>query len=358
MNIKQKLYNISHPVTLEDKMLFSRYLAAMIKAGLPLTKSLKILSQQTTNQYWQRIILSLQKKVEQGQSLAQALKSYPEVFPNFYVSMIEVAQEAGNLENVLRTLSQKMKKTHQLRNKTKQALVYPSVILGVMAAIGTIMIWYVVPKLKKVFATVNAQLPLTTRIILQISNFLRQNTWSLLLGILALTVSFLVLRRQEKVKRGFYWLNLKIPWIGDYIRQVNNAHLAHTLSALISGGVPIVRSLEITSQTFTNSYFQESFKKAAQEVKQGKSLSSTLKEQTKVNIYPTLTLEMLKVGEETGQTAGMLEQLAEFYQEEVDLKTKNLSTVLEPAILIIIGAAVAFFAISMIKPIYGVMQKM
>jgi len=340
-------------ISLVEKMMFCRHLAVMIKAGVSLTEGLEILSRQTRSAKFGRIIREIAEKVREGKSFSQALSQYPDVFDNLFVSMIQVGEVSGNLEKVLRILADQMKKDYQLRSKVKGAMVYPAVILAAMIGIGFLMMVKVIPKITSVFLELKIELPLTTRLVIKISQFLQKYSLVVLLLFIGLIFLIRFLIKIKSVKRVLDYVFISLPLLGPIIKKINIARFARNLSSLIEGGVEIVQALRIVAQTMGNSCFQEVLIKAGQEIQKGKSLSKFFQFYT--NLFPLMVIQMIKVGEETGTLSYTLVTLADFYEEEVTNITKNLSSIIEPVLMIIIGAAVGFFAVSMIQPMYSMM---
>jgi len=357
---KKRRFKFSIPVfgrtPLVAKLMFAKNLKVMVSAGVSLPRALGILSNQIKNKSLRKALLKIKDQVLKGEAFSDSLKLYPEIFSDLFISMIRVGEETGTLEDVLEVLASHMEKDHQLRSKVKSALIYPAVILAVMLVIGAIMIIFVVPKLSEVFDELNVELPATTRAIISAGNFLAKFWY--LMPVFLMLAAFLF-RAILKTKRGKYLydtLMLKIPGISGLVKKTNSAYTMRTLSSLIFAGVPIVRSMEIASDTLNNSHYKEAMQQASEKIKKGSSLSESLKGSE--SIYPSLVMQMIEVGEETGETGEMLKKLAEFFEDEVSNATKNLSTIIEPALMIVIGAAVALFAVSIIQPIYGIMESM
>ena len=341
-------------ISLKDKLFFTRNLRLMIKSGISLPKALSILSAQTGNKKFQEILFKIKDEIIKGKKLSEALKDYPDTFSELYSSMVEIGEETGNLEDVLKGLSKQMERTYELRAKIKGAMVYPSVIIIAMAGIGILMMITVVPKLAETFEELGIDLPFTTRVVITTANLMFKFWFLLPIVFLIIILLFkkLLTSSKKRNKRidGFL---LKIPVISSIIKESNIAYTARTLTALINAGVPIIKSLEIVSRTLDNFYFREAMEVSSREVKKGKKLSDVLKNFPKV--YSITFSEMLAIGEETGETADILEKIADFSESEVDSLTKNLSAVIEPVIMIIVGTAIGFFAVSMIQPMYSML---
>ena len=326
----------------------------MISAGISLPRALRILAEQTKSKKFRNTILDIENEIIKGRSFSKGLSKYPKIFPELFFSMVKVGEEAGTLEEVLAALSRQMEKERELKSKIKGAMVYPAVILFAMAVIGVVMMIMVVPKLAQTFEDLGVELPMTTKIIIAVGSFLA-NFWYLL-PIIFLTF-LILLRAASKTKTGKLMIDtllLKIPVVSSIVKKTNSAHTARTLSSLISSGVPIVRSLEVLSGSLGNVYYKEAIAEVAVRVKKGVKLAEALKDYQK--IYPALIIQMIEIGEETGQTSDILQKLAGFFEEEVANATKNLSAIIEPVLMLVIGAVVGFFAIAMFQPIYSMMQ--
>lgn len=340
-------------IALAEKMLFTRHLAVMIKAGLPLNQSLKTLSQQSKSEKLKKIIALLEQDIRQGQTFSQALEKHPTVFNNLYVNMVKAGEASGSLSESLNILAEQMKKDHELIGRVRSAMTYPAVIVLAMIGIGVFMLATVVPKLNEVFVELKIELPLSTRIIIGFSNFLQDHFVIGLLIFVALAVSMRFALRDKRMKKPLHFLFLNFPILGKLTRKINAARFAGTLGSLIQSGIDIVKALSIVSGTLTNQFFKESLENTSREVQKGTILSKALTPYE--TIYTPMVIQMIKVGEETGSLTDILKDLAEFYQEDIDNTTKSLSSIIEPIIMIVIGAAVGFFAVSMIQPMYSMM---
>ena len=343
-------------VPLREKIFFTRNLKIMIGAGVSLPRAIRTLANQSKNKKFQEALFKIEEDVTRGQNLSEALSKHSQVFPEVFRSMIKVGEESGTLEDVLENLTSQMEREGDLKSKIKGAMIYPAVILSVMVLIGVLMMIMVVPKLAAVFEDLKAELPFTTKIIIGLSQSLERFWPFLFLIIILVVILSRLLSKSKKIKKGMDMIFLKLPIISPLIKKINTASTSRTLSALIASGVPIVRSLEIVAGTLNNFYFREALQKATDEVQKGGKLSQILAKYQ--NLYPSIMIQMIAVGEETGETSQILAKLADFYEEEVSNVTKNLSSIIEPLLMVVIGAAVGFFAISMIQPMYSMMGAM
>lgn len=354
IDLANRFKGIIGRVTLIEKVMFARHLAVMIGAGFSLHKGLEVLAKQTKNSNFKKIINDITNRIKKGEALASSFAKYPKVFNNFFVSMIRVGEKGGNLEGVLKILADYLKKEHEFITKVKGAMVYPAVIVIAMIGIGILMMIVVMPKITAMFEELKVDLPLATRIIIAISNFLANY---FIIGIVILLGCIFIIFKFLKTKKGKHflsWFFLKMPLFNKITRKMNCARFARGFSSLMKSGVPVVESLNITAQTVSNVYYSKSLFEAATEVKKGKKIQESLEKNKE--IYPILVSQMIGVGEETGQLSEISDRLAGFYEEEVKNITDNLASVIEPVLMIIIGIIVGFFAVSMIQPMYSMMQ--
>ncbi len=340
-------------VSLTEKMMFTRNLRIMIAAGISLPRALETLALQSKSKKFSKALLSVDDEITKGRSFSDSLAKHSDIFSELFISMVKVGEEAGTLEEVLKILTNQMEREHELKSKVKGAMVYPAVIILAMIGIGILMLIVVVPQLAKTFEELNVELPPTTNLVINLGNFLAEKWYFCILIIIGLLFLLRIILKTKGGKRVVDFLTLRIPIISPIIKKTNSAYTVRTLSSLIASGVPIVRALEIVSGTLGNIYFQEAMIDASEKVRKGSKLSDALKPYD--GLYPSTVIQMVEVGEETGETSTILAKLADFFEEEVTNATKNLSAVIEPVLMLLIGAAVGFFAVSMIQPIYGML---
>lgn len=323
----------------------------MLSAGLSLSRALSVLSKQTSNKYFKEIIDQVNEKVNKGDSFSRALASYPKVFPEVFVAMVEAAEESGKLPESLKLIAEQLEKSYGLRRKIVGALIYPSVIVVAIFVIGVLMMIFLIPTLSATFRELNVPLPLTTSLVIGLSDFLVNNLF-LVLSLLLIIILGLVAFTQSKLGKLYSSaLLLNLPFIKNLTRQANSATVLRTISSLISAGVNMTHTLEIAARVVQNHYYRQVLIEAYDKVQKGLPLSAVFAAHQ--NLFPIFASEMSAVGEETGKLPELLLKGALFFEEEVDQVTKNLSTVIEPILMIIIGVAVGFFAISMIGPMYS-----
>lgn len=343
-------------VSLKEKTLFCRHLGVMLNSGLSISRALNILAEQEKNISFKRAILDISAQVKKGTTLADSMATYPKIFNQVFVSMVRVGETGGSLEEILKILSDQLEKDYKLVSKVRGAMIYPAVILVVMVVIAFLMLAFVVPKITLIFNDFGAELPFLTKLILSLSNFISQNILISLSIITTFCLSIFFFYKTDRGKGFFHRLFLTAPILGPIIRKVNSARFARILSSLLNSGVSLIESLRITADTLGNYHFKKMLNIASEEVQKGLNLSEVLSSSRK-SYFPYMVLQMLEVGEETGKTSEVLKKLAEFYEEEVEQTTKNLSSIIEPVLMVVIGAAVGIFAIAIIQPIYSIMEK-
>lgn len=345
------LTNAIHTVSDDEKVVLARNIAAMLEAGLTSSRALAVMEKQTKNPRLKSILNSLIADVRRGSTLSAALAKFRDVFPALLISMVRAGEESGKLSESLRVVALQMDRANRLKKKIRGALMYPSIVLIAMLGIGVLMLIYVVPTLTQTFDELGAELPPTTLAVIAASNFLSANPLLSLLAMLAIVIGFILAMRTPRGKRASDWVMLRLPVIKGLVMETNAARTARTLSSLLSSGVDVILSISITKDVIQNSFYQAVLAEAEKKVVKGEALSGTFERHQK--LYPPLVSEMIAVGEETGRLSGLLKEVAEFYEDSVEQQTKDLSTIIEPFLMLFIGAAVGFFAISMIAPIYS-----
>lgn len=341
-------------VKIQEQIIFTKNLSGMLKAGLSLSRAISVLQKQTKNQKFYKILVSLSDEINAGGTLSSGLAKFPNIFSKLFVSMTRAGEESGNLSGVLSEVGMNLEKSNSLTKKIRGALIYPGVILSAMILIGILMFAFVVPTLSRTFKAVGADLPASTKFIIFLGDFFSEYLILSLIVIVGLGVGGFYLFRARFMSKYIDFAVLKIPNIGNMAKQLNTARTARSISSLLVSGVPIVRAIEITEDVVQNIYYKKILKQAIEEIEKGAPFSEVFK--SNPNFYPIMMSEMVQVGEETGKLADMLLQIALFYEEEIENRTKNLSTIIEPILMVIIGSAVGFFAVSMITPMYKLMD--
>lgn len=341
-------------IPLKEKMVFARNLSIMVASGLTVSKALNNLALQTENKQFKKILLDIYELVQSGSTLSEGLEKYVDIFGELFINMVRVGEAAGNLDEVLKIVAVQLEKENNLKSKVKGAMIYPAVILIVMFVIGIIMLTLVLPKLMGVFKDMDAKLPAMTQFIVDLSNIMRNNSLmaSVFLIIFGLFAQYFF--RQPAGKKFISWVGIKFYLFSPLIKQMNCARFARIYSSLLKSGVGAVEALKIISRTLTNHYYQEVLINSVEDIQKGVSLSDILSKHP--DLFPILVSQIVQVGEETGKTEVVLLQLAEFYEDEVDQITKNMSAIIEPLLMVIIGAGVGFFAVAMLMPMYSMMD--
>lgn len=341
-------------ITAREKIVFVNNLSGMLTAGLTLYRALEVERKQTRNPALQTVIDGLLSAVNGGEAFSDALAKYPDTFSPLFVSMVHAGEESGTLPKTLKEIGDNLEKAHALANKIKGALMYPLVIVIAIVVVAILMLMFVVPTLTKIFNDLGTKLPPTTRFVVAVSNVVSGHPIVFLGALILVAGTVTALIKSKKMRRTNDAVILRIPIVGEIVKQVNTARTARTLSSLLASGIQMTEALSITQDILQNVYYKAVLERAGVAVQKGETLSSVFRAETK--LYPIAVSEMIAVGEETGSLAHMLTDIAAFYEDEVDTKTKNLSTIIEPVVMVLVGAAVGFFAVSMISPMYSLLN--
>jgi len=341
-------------VSLREKILFTHNLSGMLSAGLSLYRALEVLRKQNRNPAMEKVLAGLLAAINQGGTLSEGLAKYPKVFSMLFVSMVRAGEESGNLSGILKEIGSNLQKSYELSRKIKGALMYPAVIVFAILIIGILMLMFVVPTLTKIFRDLGTELPPTTKLVIFFSDTVTNHPLIFFAIVIVSVIGLTTALRAKKLIPFNHKVILKLPVIGGIVKQVNAARTARTLASLLIAGVEMTKAITITRDVLQNMYYKEVLDKALAAVQKGEALSTIFKNEEK--LYPVMVGEMMAVGEETGALTNMLTDIAVFYEEEVDEKTKSLSTIIEPILMVFIGAAVGFFAISMISPMYSLLN--
>ena len=341
-------------VSLKEKLFFTRNLSVMISSGLTIARALDNLGVQTKNKHFKAVLENVYKDVQKGLSLSDSLTKYPAIFNDLFVNMIRVGEVGGTLDESLNIVTIQMEKEHELNSKVRGALIYPAVIVTAMIIVGVIMLTYILPQILSVFGDMKVELPVTTRFIIKISDILQ--TQGLLIAIMFLGggIFLKAFSSTDMGKKVASLTLLKMPILKHIVIKVNCARFARIYSSLLHSGVSVVDSLNIVANTLTNTFFKEAVLEGRNKIQRGVELSTVIAEYP--DIFPVIVAQMIRVGEETGKTEDMMVKLAEFYEEEVNQITKNLSSIIEPVLMLVIGSAVGFFAVAMLQPMYSVLE--
>jgi type II secretory pathway component PulF len=339
-------------VSQDELVMVTRNLSSMLVAGLTFSRALSVIERQSSNPRLQGITKRLIGQINQGDQIHVAMQAFPNTFDDLFIAMVRAGEESGKLADALQTLSRQMQQSANLKKRIRGAMMYPSIVLTVMVGIGFLMMIFVMPTITSVFDGMDMELPATTQALIAVSDFINTYTFVTLLGLISGVVAMVMFFRSRVGKRIASWVIVRLPVIGTMAKETNAARTARTLASLLQSGVDVLRALEITKDVVQNVYYKEVLQIARDQVEQGNPMSETFIEHSK--LYPVLVGEMILVGEETGQIADMLGELAVFYENEVERKTKDLSTIIEPLLMVVIGAGVGFFALALIGPIYSI----
>ncbi|HTW96422.1 MAG TPA: type II secretion system F family protein [Candidatus Methylomirabilis sp.] len=347
----KKFLAIFQTVPIKEKLIFIQNLSVMIKAGIPVLAAFRTLAEQSESKFFSRVLKQISAKIEQGSSLSDSLKQFPSVFNDLFVNMVNSGEVSGKLEEVLHYLYIQTKKQYELTARIKGALTYPIVVVVAILGIGFFMMAFVIPKLTAVFLEYDVQLPLATRILIFVSNFLANN-W--LVAIIGTVVIVLVLMRIFSTNQGKYLLQavtLRLPIFGPIIKKVNLARFARTSSSLLKTDIMIVNAFRITAETLGNLHFRKAVLEISEKIKTGGQINEVIKNYP--HFFPPMVTQMVTVGEQTGEVSNILSDLADFYEGEIDQTMQNLPSIIEPVLILILGLGVGAIAIAVIMPMYS-----
>jgi type IV pilus assembly protein PilC len=340
----------------KELAIFTRQFSVMIDAGLPLVQCLEILAGQQENKTFQKILNGTRASVEGGSTLSAAMKQYDKVFDALYYNMVEAGETGGILDTILQRLSSYIEKNVKLKRAVKSAMIYPVAVLGIAGAVIILLLWKVVPIFITLFNGLGVDLPLPTRIVIMLSNFVG-SIYGLLILVFFVGIIF-ALKFWYGTPQGRYAIDsvlLKLPLIGILLRKIAVARFTRTLGTLISSGVPILEGLDITARTSGNAVVERAITETRKAVEAGRSLVDPLKE---TDVFPGMVTQMIGVGEQTGAMDAMLQKIADFYEDEVDAAVKDLLTAMEPIMIVVLGVVVGGIVISMYLPLFSLIGKL
>ena len=343
-------------VNAKDLAVFTRQFSVMIDAGLPLVQCLEILAGQQENKTFESVLTTTRASVEGGSTLSAAMRQHDKVFDALYVNLVEAGEAGGILDTILQRLANYIEKNVKLKRAVKSALVYPVAVLGVAAGVITLLLWKVVPIFATLFLGLGVDLPLPTRIVIMLSNFVGSIFGLMILVvIIGLVIGLKVWHGTPKGRFILDGVLLKLPLVGILLRKIAVARFTRTLGTLISSGVPILEGLDITARTAGNAVIEKALGEVRKALEQGKNLADPLKE---TSVFPGMVTQMIGVGEQTGAMDAMLQKIADFYEEEVDAAVKDLLAALEPAMIVFLGVVVGGIVISMYLPLFSLIGKL
>ncbi len=336
-------------ITRHEFLVFNQELATLLKAGMPLVQSLDILRTRLTNPVFKSVLDDVHEKVRGGTALSDAFAAHGELFPNVYTASLMAGERSGNLDAVLRRFVSYSKTVDAVRTKTISAMMYPIVLVGLAILLVGIIVVKVVPTFAEFYASFDADLPLSTRVIVAISDFIRAQFWLIVIAVIGGVVGFTTWMRQPGRGTEFDRFLLKLPFIGASLRKFATSQLARTLATLLGGGIPLVNSLEIAARSTGNRFMGQELEVVAVRVREGQSFSGTLLER---QVLPDVAIKMIEVGESTGALTDMLNSLADFYDEEIETEVARFVTLIEPAMLVFMGVVIAGIVLSLYLPLF------
>ena len=339
----------------KDLAIFTRQFSVMIDAGLPLVQCLEILGSQQENKTFAKVLQQTRMDVEGGASLADAMRKQPKAFDDLYTNMIAAGEAGGILDTILKRLATYIEKNVKLKAQVKGAMVYPVAVISIAAIVITVILWKVIPTFAAMFAGLNAELPLPTRFVIALSNWLVRLLPFIVVGGVLLVVAFRRYYATHSGRRVVDAVVLKTPIFGIVMRKVAVARFCRTLSTLISSGVPILDGLEITARTAGNAIVEDAIMSVRKGVESGLTVAQPLKES---GVFPPMVVQMIGVGEQTGALDAMLSKIADFYEEEVDQAVSNLLTLMEPVMILFLGISVGGIIVAMYLPLFDLISKL
>ncbi|MDY0359903.1 MAG: type II secretion system F family protein [Desulforegulaceae bacterium] len=336
-------------VETKDIIVFCRQFSTMIDAGVPVVQCLDILSSQQDNPTFKKVLKNIKDSVEGGDTLANALKKHPKIFDSLFVNMVAAGEAGGILDEILRRVSAYMEKAAKLKGQVKGAMTYPIVTIIIALVVVAVILVFVIPVFQKMFAEMGQSLPAPTQIVINMSEFVKGNIWYILGGIAAFVF---LLKRAYKTKKGKYVIDdflLKVPVIGILIKKVAVANFTRTMGTMLASGVSILEALDIVAKTSGNAIVEEAVLDVKDAISEGRTMAEPLVES---GVFPTMVCSMISVGEQTGALESMLSKIADFYEEEVDQAVENLTSLIEPFMLVFLGVVVGGLVVSMYLPVF------
>jgi type IV pilus assembly protein PilC len=342
-------------VPMKEKVVFMRQMATMIGAGLPLTRSLEIMEQQVANPMFRTVVSDVKASVESGKSLSDSFRQADQIFDDVTLNLIEAGESSGNLDSILEKLAVELENNKKLSDKLRSALIYPIIILTVVVAVVVLLLVVLVPSMAEIYSEFDAELPAVTQILMDMSAFFLKYWWAILTIVSVLIIGGKTYFDTEKGKRAGDRLILKIPAMGMIISKMQLAQFTRILGLLLSSGLPIIKALELTAASLSNSAFRDVVLSSKEEIEKGGALAVPI---ARSEYFPLLISSMIAVGEETGELDSVLSKVAEYYNDEVAVATSNISGILEPVFLVIMGLVIGFIAMAVYMPMFQLSEVM
>ncbi len=349
-SIFEKLNPFGKSVSNKDIVLFSRQLATLVSARVPILQALRILEEQVTNKFLMSVVRDLIQSVENGESLSLAMNKHDKIFGSVYVSLVKSGEVSGSLDKSLSYLADQLEKDYELKAKVKSAMTYPLFVLGALGVVGVLMFKFVLPKLTSVLEEQGGELPPVSRGLIAFTHFFDQFWWVIILVFACLVIGVRFYLSTEAGTYNWDRLKLKLPIVGDIFQKIYLARFARNLSTLVIGGIPIIKALQIVADIINNVIYRDIVLGSVKQISEGKSISEGLSGHPE---FPNIVTQMVKVGEQTAQLDEIMNKLALFYEKEVDNKVATLATLLEPIIMIILGIGVGVLVAGILMPIYN-----
>jgi type IV pilus assembly protein PilC len=337
-------------VPIKEKVIFMRQLATMIGAGLPLTQALEILEAQAANPLFKRTISKVLGDVQGGESLSDSFRKHTGVFDDITLNLLDAGEQSGNLEVILDRLALEVEEQKKLTEKITSALIYPAIILLVITLVILLMMFVLVPAMSDIYGEFNADLPPITTMLINLSNFMVTYWWLLIIVVSVIVISYKYYYDSPRGKKFIHQLQLKMPIFGELITKMQVAQFTRVLSLLLKSGLSIVKALELTSGSMNNIIYKEALLTAKEEVERGTAIALPI---ARSKVFPLLVSQMIAVGEESGELDNVLEKMAQYYNEEVSVATSNLTTLMEPVMLLLMGGVIAFIALAVYMPMFN-----
>ncbi|HEU5414592.1 MAG TPA: type II secretion system F family protein [Candidatus Angelobacter sp.] len=342
-------------VPIKDTAVFFRQFSVMIDAGLPLVQCLEILAANQENLFFQKCLTGVRTTVEGGSTLSNAMRQYPKIFDDLTTNMIEAGEAGGILDTILQRLATYVEKNVKLKSAVKSALIYPVSVISIAGLVVGALLKFVVPIFANMFASMSVDLPLPTKIVIGLSNFVKDWWWVVVALMVVIFVGIKTIRKDPKGRYALDKFMLGLPVIGPVLRKIAVARFTRTLGTLITSGVPILEGLAITARTSGNAVLEVALMKVRKAVEEGRTIVDPLKES---GVFPNMVTQMIGVGEATGAMDAMLQKIADFYEDEVDAATKNMLTLLEPVMIGFLGVVVGGIVISLYMPLFSMISKL
>lgn len=339
----------------KELMVFFQQLSTLIGAHVPVVSALRTIEEQVANRYFRIVIKEMADDVEDGLQFSAALEKHPDVFSPLTISMLRAGEVSGELQRAIDVISQNIEKNYQLSAKIKGALYYPAFVITVAFIIGFLVVTFILPRITIMIKDLNVPIPWYTAVLIWLGDFMSVYWWAVLLAVMAIVGGVLYYARTPVGKREWEQLLLKIPVVGELARNIYITRFAENLGALLDGGIPVVRALTITSEVVGNNVYEKIILKAADEVKSGGTISTVLLHS---NEFPPIVSQMVRIGEETGSLASVLVSVAKFYNQEVEIMTRSLTSLIEPILIVFLGIGVGILVVGVLMPIYNIASQL